>query len=86
MERVDPASGRVTARNDGDALQVAFAPDAVWISSGAGPQALDPRTAATRAAADPVAGAGNGPSGIAVDGREVLVVYSDTGRLQRLVR
>jgi len=84
VDRIDPASGCIVARAHADAIQIAFAPHAVWLSAAAGPRALDPKTAATIAIVPPTKVLDGDSAGIAVVGNEVWADYGDIKRLQRI--
>jgi hypothetical protein len=82
--RIDPASGRVLANVDSDALQIAFSPHSVWLSSISGLTAVDPVTAKveTILPVDKVLSQNN--AGIAVVGNQIWNDYIDIGKLQRI--
>jgi DNA-binding beta-propeller fold protein YncE len=85
VERIDPATGRIVARVDSDAIQMAFTPRAVWLSAAAGPTAIDPVTAKREATLPVAKVVTNGASGIAVVGDQVWTVYGDVSKLQRVL-
>jgi hypothetical protein len=82
VARIDPNSGRVLADVDADAIQIAFSPRTVWLSSAAGPTAIDPVTAKTQTM---IPGLTQDAGGIAVVGNQVWTVYSDAGKLQKIL-
>jgi hypothetical protein len=84
VERIDPHSGRVTARSQADAIQIAFSPGVAWLSAAAGPTAVNSTTARTLAALPASSVASNGSAGIAVVGDEIWTIYPDLRRLQRI--
>lgn len=84
VERINPTSGRVLARSQSDAIQIAFSPHAVWLAAAAGPTAIDPVTAKTEAALPTAKVLSQGAGGIAVVANEVWTVYTDIGTLQRV--
>jgi hypothetical protein len=84
VDRIDPASGCIVARAHADAIQIAFAPHAVWLSAAAGPRALDPTTGATIAIVPLTKVLDSDSAGIAVVGDEVWTDYGDIKRLQRI--
>jgi hypothetical protein len=84
VERIDPASGRVLAHVDADALQVAFSPHAVWLSALAGLTAVDPVTAKVESILPVENVLSQDNAGIAVVGNQIWNDYIDIGKLQRI--
>jgi hypothetical protein len=86
VTRIDPASGRVLASvNTSDAIQMAFAPHAVWLAAAAGPTAIDPVTGATETSLPFPSVVDKDSAAIAVVGNQVWTVYADAGKLQRIL-
>jgi hypothetical protein len=84
VDRIDPTNGCVVARAHADAIEIAFAPNAVWLSAAAGPRALNPRTGATIAVIPPDKVLTNDGAGITVVGDAVWTDYGDVRKLQRV--
>jgi hypothetical protein len=84
VDRIDPTSGCIVARAHADAIQIAFAPDAVWVSAAAGPRALNPTTGATIAVVPPAKVLDNDSAGITVVGDDVWTDYGDIKKLQQI--
>jgi hypothetical protein len=85
VDRIDPNSGRILASDNSDAIQIAFSPHTVWLAAAAGPTAIDPITAHREAALPTANVLSQGAGGIAVVGNEVWTVYTDLGKLQRIL-
>jgi hypothetical protein len=85
VERIDPATGRIVARSDADAIQIAFSPGAVWLAASAGPTAVDPASARTIAVLLPAQVLSTGSAGIAVVGNDIWTTYGDVRKLQRIL-
>jgi hypothetical protein len=84
VERIDPVSGRVLARVDSDALQIAFSPHAVWLSAISGLTAVDPVTARIQTILPVENVLSQNNAGIAIVGDQIWNDYIDIGKLQRI--
>lgn len=84
VDRINPATDRIAASDDADAIQIAFTPHVVWLSAAAGPTAINPLTARREAELPAAKVLTSGASGIAVVGHQVWTVYSDAHELQRI--
>jgi hypothetical protein len=84
VDRIDPATARILATSNADAIQIAFSPGAVWLAAAAGPTAIDPATAHTIAVVPPAKVPTQGDAGIAVVGNQIWTTYGDVMKLQRI--
>jgi DNA-binding beta-propeller fold protein YncE len=85
VERISPATGRVTARVNADAIQIAFSPGIAWLAAARGPTAVQADTARRVATLAPHHVLDDDSAGIAVVGNQVWTTYADLRRLQRVV-
>jgi hypothetical protein len=85
VDRIDPATARILATSNADAIQIAFSPGVVWLAAAAGPTAIDPATAHTIAVVSPAKVPTQGDAGIAVVGNQIWTTYGDVRRLQRII-
>jgi outer membrane protein assembly factor BamB len=82
--RFDTRSGKFGSERRADAAAMAFTADAAWLAARSGPKALDLDTGAVLMEGGMNPSSEEGPTGIAVLGDELWVLYRDVKQIQRL--
>lgn len=82
--RLDPRTARITTTARTDAIQMAFAPQRVWLAAAAGATAVQPSTGALVGIIPPQDVPDDSSAGIALVGSRLWVAYANQGIVQIL--